>query len=107
MIAGDPKTDRKRQAPMGPGGDHYNAAKRGRGAGGVFLRGAPPNMRGAPPQMRGAPPHMQRGGRGGAMSYRPPNPVHQQVRYSEPKSVIKNTCFGSWEEVVGFVVFSQ
>jgi len=59
VIAGDPKTDRKRQAPMGSGGDHYNAAKRGRGAGGVFLRGAPPNMRGAPPQMRGTPPHMR------------------------------------------------
>ena len=44
---------------MGSGGDHYNAAKRGRGAGGVFLRGAPPNMRGAPPQMRGTPPHMR------------------------------------------------
>ena len=96
MIAGDPKTDRKRQAPMGPGGDHYNAAKRGRGAGGVFLRGAPPNMRGAPPQMRGAPPHMQRGGRGGAMSYRPPNPVHQQVKYSFLSLLQKNISLTSF-----------
>merc|ERR1719354_1454001 len=93
VIAGDPKTDRKRQAPMGSGGDHYNAAKRGRGAGGVFLRGAPPHMRGAPPppHIRGALSHLHTGGRGGApagvMSYS--NPVHQQTYVQPVRTIVE------------------